>query len=135
MRVEDREIFRFLEPRLASGDRLLALYLFGSEAKDRARPGSDVDLAFLSERALDPVVVFDVAQDLAAALHCDVDLVDLPRASTVLRAQVIGGGRVLHAGDARRVGEFEMDALSDYARPNEERARVMESFLERYRVG
>ncbi len=111
------------------------MYLFGSEAEGRARPDSDVDLAFLSERALDPVVVFDVAQDLATALHRDVDLVDLSRASTVLRAQVIGRGRVLHSGDARRVGEFEMYALSDYARLNEERARVMESFLERYRVG
>jgi predicted nucleotidyltransferase len=133
--VQENEIVRWLEPRLASGGRLLAVYLFGSEAEGRARPDSDVDLAFLSERALDPVVVFDVAQDLATALHRDVDLVDLSRASTVLRAQVIGRGRVLHSGDARRVGEFEMYALSDYARLNEERARVMESFLERYRVG
>ena len=133
--MQENEIVSWLEPRLASGGRLLAVYLFGSEAEGRARPDSDVDLAFLSERALDPVVVFDVAQDLATALHRDVDLLDLSRASTVLRAQVIGRGRVLHSGDARRVGEFEMYALSDYARLNEERARVMESFLERYRVG
>jgi predicted nucleotidyltransferase len=133
--VQENEIVRWLEMRLASGGRLLAVYLFGSEAEGRARPDSDVDLAFLSERALDPVVVFDVAQDLATAMHRDVDLVDLSRATTVLRAQVIGRGRVLHSGDARRVGEFEMYALSDYARLNEERARVMESFLERYRVG
>ncbi|MFM7296343.1 MAG: type VII toxin-antitoxin system MntA family adenylyltransferase antitoxin, partial [Planctomycetota bacterium] len=69
---------------LASGGRLLALYLFGSEAEGRSRPDSEIDLAFLSERALAPVIVFDVAQDLAAALHRDVDLVDLSKASTVV---------------------------------------------------
>lgn len=133
--MDERAILRLLGERLSSGGRLLAVYLFGSQAEGRSRADSDVDLAFLCERALPPELVFDVAQELAARLGCDVDLVDLRRASTVLRAQVVGSGRRLLEADSVQVGEFEMYAYSDYARLNEERRGVREAFEERYRAG
>jgi len=134
--VDVRAILDLLTHRLSvGGGSLLALYLFGSEAEGRARPDSDIDLAFLADLAVAPEVVFDTAQALASVLGRDVDLVDLATASTVLRAQVIGNGRLLHESDPLRVGEFEMYVLSDYARLNEERKPVLEAFLERYRAG
>jgi predicted nucleotidyltransferase len=134
--VDVHAILNLLERRLAGGGgSLIALYLFGSEAEERARPDSDIDLAFLADVVLAPEVVFDTAQALASVLRRDVDLVDLATASTVLRAQVIGNGRMLHQSDLRRVAEFEMYALSDYARLNEERKPVLDAFLERYRAG
>jgi predicted nucleotidyltransferase len=128
-------ILSVLAERLLGGDRdeLLMLYLFGSAARGETRADSDFDLALLAARPLDPVAVFDAAGDLAALLSRDVDLVDLARASTVMRVQVLSGGRRLHVGDSLRAAEFEMYALSDYARLQEERRHAVAAFEERLR--
>lgn len=123
-----------LRRRLATaGGDLLAVWIFGSAARGESRPDSDVDLAFLARRASDPRLVFEAAEEIAAAIGRDVDLIDLAAASDVLRAQVVAGGHRLHTEDTRAAGEFEMYALADYARLNEERREVIERFTDRYR--
>jgi hypothetical protein len=49
--------------------------------------------------------VFLAAQELAAAFGRDVDLVDLSRASAVLKAEVLRSGQRLFVGAARRADE------------------------------
>ncbi len=134
--VSESEILERIRARLFTDarDRLLGVYLFGSQVSGDARPDSDFDIAVLGTRSLDPLRVFDTAQELAGLIHRDVDLVDLAAATTVMRAQVVGGGRVLLDADPRRLAEFEMYTLSDYARLNEERKDAMRAFLDPYRV-
>jgi len=131
----DAELVDLLRRELpgSRNDGLVAVYRFGSTSRGQERPESDVDLAFLATSTPDPVTVFDAAQALAAALGRDVDLVDLSTASTVMRAQVVGAGTRIHTGDARAVACFEMYALSDYARLEEERAEAAAAFESRYR--
>lgn len=112
--------------------RPAVVYLFGSTAKGCSRPDSDVDIAFLASSPPDPVRVFDVAQEIASDLGREVDLVDLHRASAVLKAQVIGTGRRLPGGDPGATATFEMYALSDYARANEERREPLRVFEESF---
>jgi uncharacterized protein len=113
------EFFRQVLPNL------IVLYQFGSRAKGDIRQDSDVDLAVLTGDPLPTWRRFELAQELAVRLHCDVDLVDLRAASTVMRMQVISTGECLDApnGPARR--EFEMYAYSHYARLNEERREIL----------
>ena len=66
------------------------MYLFGSRAREDAGPDSDIDLAVLTLGNLDPVERWILQEDLAALAHQNVDLVDLRRASTVMRVQVLG---------------------------------------------
>jgi predicted nucleotidyltransferase len=106
----------------------VAVYVFGSRASGQARPDSDIDIAFVPSAPCDPYAVFLAAQELAAAFDCDVDLIDLSRASAVMKAEVLRGGQRLFVGDARRADEFEMYALSDYARANEERRDVLAQY-------
>ncbi len=108
--------------------RPAAVYLFGSTVTGRQHPESDIDIAFLPDRPCDPYEVFQAAQQLAAQLGCEVDLVDLSQASAVMKAQVLETGTRLIVADERRVDEFEMYALSDYARANEERREVLAAF-------
>lgn len=103
------------------------VYLFGSQATGNARATSDFDIAFLAPSPCDPLTVFDCSNHLALRLHRDVNLVDLDRASTVMRKEVIRTGRVIHGAGSRQRAAFEMRALSDYARLNEERAPVLAS--------
>jgi predicted nucleotidyltransferase len=103
----------------------VAVYLFGSLSRGAGHADSDIDLAFLPARPCDPVEVFEVANRLAERLGRQVDLVDLRRASTVMRKEVLRTGTLLHESDSARRMEFEMLALSDYARLNEEREPVL----------
>ena len=134
--TSDSDISTLLRPRLErdAHGRLIAIYVFGSFARGEMRADSDIDIAFLHEQSFEPVAVFTIAQELASSLHRDVDLIDLRRAPTALRAQVIGEGRRIHTGDELATGTFEMYTLSDFARLNEERREILESLAARYRA-
>lgn len=100
-------------------------YVFGSHASGEATSASDVDVAVLMPHPLDPERRWHLQEALASRLHRDVDLVDLRRASTVLRAQIVTTGRVLHESDPAERALFEATALSAYARLNEERRDIL----------
>lgn len=104
---------------------LVAAYLFGSTANGRERNDSDVDVAVLGSTSVDEVELWQLAQTLATRLGRNVDLVDLFRASTVMRSQIIATGVVLFDGDAAVRRRFEGRAYADYARLNEERREVL----------
>lgn len=108
-----------------SAPGLIALYRFGSQVTGTARPDSDIDLAVLAHDPIPNMRRFELAQDLAAQLHRDVDLVDLRTATTVMRMQVLSNGTCLDAPDEPARREFEMYAYSDYARLNEERREIL----------
>lgn len=108
-----------------------AIYLFGSTAQGTAQAGSDLDLAVLLPRPLDPAARWRLAQELAAAIGRDVDLIDLRAAPTVLQAQVLAAERLLFEGDPGARAVFEMLVLSDYARLNDERRGILDDVRER----
>ena len=62
----------------------LGIYVFGSRAQDTANADSDLDLAVLIEGYADPLVLWDLANQIAEKLGFHVDLLDLRAASTVM---------------------------------------------------
>ncbi len=104
---------------------LQAIYLFGSHAKGHARPDSDLDIAILAAHELDIVALFELSLKLTDIANVHVDLIDLRAANTVFRKEITAYGRTLRVYDSSRQQEFEMYALSNYARLNEERAPVL----------
>ena len=110
---------------------LKAVYLFGSMARGGERPDSDVDIAVLPAAPLEPLERWEIQERLATALGRDVDLVDLLAASAVMKVQVLEHGRLISDRDPRERGFFEMHALSDYARLQEERRGIIEDIRDR----
>ncbi|MCE3222384.1 MAG: putative Nucleotidyltransferase [Nitrospira sp.] len=110
---------------------VIAIYQFGSQAHGTARPTSDLDVAVLARDPIPAEQRFHLAQDLAAQLHRDVDLLDLRTASTVMRMQVLATGQCLETRDDQAKAEFEMYAYADYARLNEERRELVQGIQER----
>ena len=108
-----------------------ALYAFGSRVRGDATPESDLDLALLAPTLLDANARFALQEALASIAGCDVDLVDLRAATTVMRAAVFRSDRLLFEGDPRARAWFEMLSLSDYARLNEERRGILEDVARR----
>ena len=110
---------------------IIAIYQFGSQVHGTARPTSDIDVAVLAHDPIPNERRFHIAQDLAAQLHCTVDLLDLRTASTVMRMQVLATGQCLDTRDDQAKAEFEMYAYADYARLNEERRELVKGITER----
>lgn len=90
------------------------LWIFGSEAQDKARPDSDIDLAALFSRRPQPLDVLGARGDLEEILGREVDLVDLDRASPILAMQVLKHGRLLVDRDPKRRIAFVVRTRSLY---------------------
>ncbi|MBI2894176.1 MAG: nucleotidyltransferase domain-containing protein [Deltaproteobacteria bacterium] len=96
--------------RALSGRRdVLVAVLFGSEARGRAGPDSDVDLAVLAPG----VDLVDLAVALSSALGRDVDVVSLDDAPVPLLAEVVQHGLVAHEGRPGAAAGWWASALAD----------------------
>ncbi len=103
------------------------IYLFGSVARGRTRPGSDVDLALLLPpgRKLSPDELLTTMSALERLTHRTVDLSVLDTQTQLVHAkEVVTTGVCLFARSTERIRAFEMQVLSEYARLLEDRAPV-----------
>ncbi|MHB8742020.1 MAG: type VII toxin-antitoxin system MntA family adenylyltransferase antitoxin [Sulfuricaulis sp.] len=116
--------------RAACSD-VIVVYRFGTWATAAERVDSDLDLAVLTRQRLAAAQSWEIAQQLAMLAGCNVDLVDLQAASTVMAAQIISQGERLYCSDARRCAEFEDYIYSAYAHLNEERRDILRDIKER----
>ena len=103
------------------------IYLFGSVARGRTRPGSDVDVALLLPpgRKLSTGEFLATAAELESLTHRTVDLSVLDTQTQLVHAkEVVTTGICLFARSQERIRSFEMQVLSEYARFLEDRAPV-----------
>jgi predicted nucleotidyltransferase len=108
-----------LREMLAARPEVLDAYLFGSHARARPAPHSDVDVAVYVDEELAPTSPFGyaalLAGDLIAALgRNEVDVVVLNLAPPVLYHRVLRDGRRLVSRDLRATTTREGRALSRY---------------------
>ncbi|GAA6131879.1 type VII toxin-antitoxin system MntA family adenylyltransferase antitoxin [Halopseudomonas sabulinigri] len=104
---------------------LSAVYLFGSQAKGSAGADSDVDLAILADNPPDTLGLWELSGKLAQINGCDVDLVDLRAASTVMQYQIITTGQRLWSRDSGPA-LYESFILSAKTALDEARAGLLE---------
>lgn len=94
--------------RIAARHEVRLLVLHGSRGRGRVHAGSDWDLGYLADATFDPAAL---AVDLTAALGTDdVDLVDLARASALLRFEAARHGRCVHEASPGIHETFVLDA-------------------------
>ncbi len=53
------------------------------------------------------------------------------QASTVFKAQILGLGQVIYSNDPKKLAEFQIRTLKDYALLNEERAEILKNISAR----
>lgn len=85
---------------------IACLWLFGSKAAGRERPGSDLDLAALFRERPEPRELLETRAEAEALIGRPVDVVDLDGASPILAWQVLKHGRLLVDRDPRRRHRF-----------------------------
>ena len=74
---------------------ILLVFLFGSHAGGRNRPGSDVDIAVLGMRSLTIEEILDAKLHLGTDLGCEVDLIDLAASHGAILQEVVCRGELL----------------------------------------
>ena len=120
------EWFQLIRDFLTNKVKPSFIIVFGSYAKGLSRRNSDIDIAFYSEdTVLSSYDLFIIAQELADLLKIEVDLIDLRKASTVLKAQIFTNGKVIFADDELLLKKQQMTALRMYAELNEQRKEIL----------
>lgn len=107
------ELIQTIHGVLARYPQIELAFLFGSLAKGKARPDSDIDLAVQADKPLDVTTKMAIIGDLAAAFGRPVDLVDLRRVGEPLLGQILQGQRVL--GSTTSHGRLLAKHLRDVA--------------------
>jgi uncharacterized protein len=125
------DVFQTIQDFLKSKINPTFIMVFGSYAKNSIHKKSDIDVAFYSEdQSITSYEIFQLAQELADKIKIDVDLVNLRTASTVFRAQIYTTGTVIYSTDDTLLKNFQMTALSMYAKLNEERETILKKIGE-----
>lgn len=101
----------------ALAEDLCCAYLFGSRARGRAGPASDIDLAILLAADPPPTLEglhLDLADRLSAELGCRVDLVVLNRAPVDLIHRILRDGMLVFERDRAARVRFEVRVRNEY---------------------
>jgi predicted nucleotidyltransferase len=130
VKIFEETIIDYLSRELGA----VLIIIFGSAAQGKARPDSDIDIAFLSKHENSGIDLYAASQKLAGLLKRDVDLIDLNRVSPVLQVQVLKNGRIILDQDPHLRQEFFILALKKYSRLNEERVIIIDKIKERGQV-
>lgn len=104
---------------------LSAVYVFGSQVTGHATAESDLDVALLADDDLSAEELWELASSLAGLVLCDVDLLDLRAASTVMQYRIITTGKRLWAKDSQAV-LYESFILSQKTALDEARAGLLQ---------
>lgn len=117
-RIPVNAIETLLHEVLAGYPDLVAVYLFGSTAQNKAHRQSDIDLAILFTANLPAEIRFRhrllIGAHLETRLPVPIDLIDLNSAPLFLCFQVIKTGRILLEHDRTARCIFQMRTMSFY---------------------
>lgn len=103
---------------------LLAIYGFGSRLHPWVRADSDWDMALLVPGKLEPLFLWELANQLAEAVQNPVDLLDLRAVTTVMQYQIITTGQRLWQKDVQ-AALYESWILSEKTALDEARAPLV----------
>lgn len=104
------------------------IYVFGSQVSGLSHEESDIDIAILCNKKLDPVTRWNIQSELEHELNIDVDLIDLLEASTVIQHQVIFNGICIF-NPLNKKAAFEIQVMSMYQHLNFERHDILQEYI------
>ena len=107
------EMLERLEQQAASCPELKLVVLFGSTARGKARPKSDVDLGILLD-PYSPELRFRVEAELGRAAGRPVDVILLDDAPPLLRFEIAREGVLLFQREDRLWTNFKTRAMVDW---------------------
>lgn len=101
---------------LSNEKKILAVFLFGSQAKGIQNSSSDVDIAILYEPDHIPDFYsrMNLKEKLSKHLQSKVDIVVMNQANPILKHQILKYGIRLMQNNARQTTDFIVKSLFEY---------------------
>jgi predicted nucleotidyltransferase len=115
-----------ISEQLAGRADVKVAVLFGSQARETARPDSDVDLAVVVGEGVD---LLTLGAQLAEVLELEVDVVDLADASIPLLEHLMRDGIVVHEGFRGAGGLWRSQTLATLETDRPWYERMSEAWL------
>lgn len=115
--MDVRHLEALLSAKLGADVDIVAVYLFGSRARETHSAGSDVDLGVLYRSAPPARLLgqpFELQAELSSELGKPVDLVVMNTAPVDLVHRILRDGRILLERDRSRRIAFEVKARNEY---------------------
>ncbi len=110
------------------------VYLFGSVIEDRSTIESDIDVAVRFFNNVSQETRYQVFKELLSIIDENIDLVDLSRASTVLRMEVYNRGKLVYCKDKDLLYMdqiYTLKAYDDYLHVSRRFREKMVRYIER----
>ena len=110
------------------------VHLFGSVIEDRSTIESDIDVAVRFFNNVSQETRYQVFKELLSIIDENIDLVDLSRASTVLRMEVYNRGKLVYCKDKDLLYMdqiYTLKAYDDYLHVSRRFREKMVRYIER----
>ena len=117
---------------------VIAVYLFGSHAKKKSHPGSDIDIGILIQHRSMPEQIKmrnQIQVELSRILRKDIHLVVLNSAPESLLSQVFKSGSCVLCNDQRKLSEILMIMYSKIADFGYYLVRMQDGFVQQMMRG
>jgi predicted nucleotidyltransferase len=93
---------------------IVAVYIFGSVATAKNRPGSDIDVAIMLQGRVKGVERVKLETSLSNLLGKDVDLIIFGEATPLLQHQILKYGYLIYERDSKERMRQEIAARREY---------------------
>jgi|SRR6185369_10263571 len=127
----DPALVETLRSALAGRKDVELALLFGSRARGRSRPDSDVDVAYLG-KDVDPL---ELAGHLGLAARLEVQAVDIADPSYPLMKAVLRDGILLHQGEPGAGARWRSHAIAQLETDRPWFERMRDAYLKRLAEG
>jgi predicted nucleotidyltransferase len=135
--VTREEVSRIIAEYCAGRSEIGACYLFGSYARGKERPGSDVDVAFLLDASVPRKGYYDLKMSyylaLCELLRLDIHPLIMNDAGEVVLEQVFRKGIAVFGGDSLECIRFRMTQSANIAEFLPLRERMETALLRKYK--
>jgi len=135
--MEKSLLKKAIAQQFSKQENVIAVLLYGSQAKESVKPDSDVDIAVLYRfnHVPDSMTLWELKESLQDKLGKDVDLVCLNTADTIIASQIYKYNQPILVNDQQKLICYFMYLLSDYAELKELRQPMEKHILERRYYG
>lgn len=106
------------------------IVLFGSYARNRERPDSDIDIAIKPEKNIEKDQLLELQNNIEEEIDTDLHLINLNEIEEDFRYDILITGKTLYAKNEVDFIEYKLRAYSDYLELSEDRQIIVNKLKE-----
>ena len=103
-----------------------AIVLFGSYARNRERPDSDIDIAIKPTTNIEENILLELQNTIEDEIDTDLHLINLNIIEEDFRYDILITGKTLYVRDEIKFWEYKFRAYSDYLELSEDRKIIVD---------